>query len=112
MITPVTTSAFQSGARSASTELPAHRRPAPPARADAGARAQPDAADLAANDVALDDEHELSFEYNRELERVIVKLVDKNTREVVRQLPSEEALAIARALARDGLLGVVVRAVV
>ena len=37
----------------------------------------------------------------------VVKVVDKNTKEVVRQIPSEEMLAIAKAL--DTVQGLLVR---
>lgn len=55
---------------------------------------------------------ELSFEFDRELGRVIVKLVDTKTREVIRQVPSEEMQAIARALAAGEDSGVLLRGLV
>lgn len=55
----------------------------------------------AANQVLAQKGSELAFEFDDELGRVIAKLIDTQTREVIRQVPSEELLAIARALA-DG----------
>ncbi len=53
----------------------------------------------AANQVLAQKGRELAFEFDDELGRVIAKLIDTQTREVIRQVPSEELLAIARALA-------------
>src|SRR5262245_13114832 len=41
---------------------------------------------------------ELTFEFDETTARVIAKLVDKQTGQVLRQIPSKEALQIARAL--------------
>lgn len=48
----------------------------------------------------------LEFTVDSDNDRTIIKVVDQNTKEVVRQIPSEEALEIARALDRvqQGLL--------
>ncbi len=40
--------------------------------------------------------NELRFEYDRDASRLIVRLVDLNTREVLRQFPSDDALRAAR----------------
>jgi flagellar protein FlaG len=53
---------------------------------------------------------ELTFQLDHELGRVIVKLVDRNTREVLRQMPTKEALAVARALRDGGSVGALVDA--
>jgi flagellar protein FlaG len=53
---------------------------------------------------------ELTFELDDEIGRVIVKLVDSRTREVLRQIPSKEAVAIARALTGDTGPGALIRA--
>jgi flagellar protein FlaG len=53
---------------------------------------------------------ELTFEFNDEVGRVVVRLVDTRTREVLRQFPSEEMLHIARALKQDKLAGALLRA--
>ena len=47
----------------------------------------------------------IEFSIDEDSERVIVKVVDRETREVLRQMPSQEALDIAKALDRTrGLL--------
>lgn len=52
---------------------------------------------------------ELTFEMDAESGRIIVKLIDKDTGEVLRQIPSPEMLRIARAL-RDGENGALLQA--
>lgn len=47
----------------------------------------------------------IEFAVDADSERVIVKVVDRETREVLRQMPTKEALEIAKALDRNqGLL--------
>ncbi len=47
----------------------------------------------------------LEFTVDEEINQVIVKVYDAETKEVIRQIPAEEALNLARQLARsDGLL--------
>jgi flagellar protein FlaG len=53
---------------------------------------------------------ELRFEFDEDAQRVIVRLIDTRTREVLRQIPPEEALAIARALQHDPAAGALLRA--
>jgi uncharacterized FlaG/YvyC family protein len=55
----------------------------------------------AANNKLAGDGNELRFEFDREASRLIVRLVDVGTREVLRQFPSDEALRVAR-LVRSG----------
>lgn len=52
---------------------------------------------------------ELTIEFDDALDRMVFRLVDSQTGEVVRQIPSEEVLAIARALAEDSSAGVLLR---
>jgi flagellar protein FlaG len=52
---------------------------------------------------------ELTIEFDDVLDRMVFRLVDSQTGEVVRQIPSEEVLAIARALANDSSAGVLLR---
>lgn len=52
---------------------------------------------------------ELTIEFDDVLGRMVFRLVDTRTREVVRQIPSEEVLAIARALEADLSSGVMLR---
>ena len=72
--------------------------------------AQLDAAREAANEALARIGSELAFEFDDELNRVIAKLIDRKTREVIRQVPSEAVLAIARALAEGEHSGAIVRA--
>lgn len=53
---------------------------------------------------------ELTFEFDEAAGRVVVRLVDRSTREVLRQIPTEQVLAIARALQERLLRGAIVRA--
>lgn len=50
----------------------------------------------AANQKLADDGHEVRFEYDRDANRLIVRLVDSKTHEVLRQFPNDEALRAAR----------------
>jgi flagellar protein FlaG len=52
---------------------------------------------------------ELTIEFDDALDRMVFRLVDSQTGEEVRQIPSEEVLAIARALADDSSAGVLLR---
>jgi flagellar protein FlaG len=72
--------------------------------------AQLDAARAVANEALARIGSELAFEFDDELNRVIAKLIDRKTREVIRQVPSEAVLAIARALAEGEHSGAIVRA--
>jgi flagellar protein FlaG len=90
--------------RTLPTALPRRSGGAAAARADAVAPAPIDAAQLAqalqeANRALMEKGAQLSFELDDQTQRVIVRLVDKKTGDVLRQIPSREALAIARALA-------------
>lgn len=50
---------------------------------------------------------DLEFTTDEDTKKTVVKVVDVNTREVVRQIPSEEVLNIAKAL--DKLQGLIIR---
>lgn len=52
---------------------------------------------------------ELSFQLDDELGQVVVRLIDVKTKEVLRQIPSPEALAIAKALAARQERGALLR---
>lgn len=52
---------------------------------------------------------ELTIEFEDALGRMVFRLIDTTTREVVRQIPSEEVLAMARALAANQSAGVLLR---
>lgn len=49
----------------------------------------------------------LEFSIDEDSHRTIVKIVDKNTKDVIRQIPTEEALEIAKAL--DQASGLLIR---
>jgi len=49
----------------------------------------------------------LEFEIDPDSQRTIVKIVDQQTKEVLRQVPSEEVLSIAKAL--DQAIGLLIR---
>ena len=50
----------------------------------------------AANLKLASDGNELRFEYDHDANRLIVRLVDLSTREILRQFPSDDALRAAR----------------
>jgi flagellar protein FlaG len=49
----------------------------------------------------------LEFEIDEDSKEVIVKIIDQSTREVVRQMPSKEALEMAKAI--DKMQGLLIR---
>ena len=49
----------------------------------------------------------LSFSLDQESDQMVVKVIDQGTKEVIRQIPSEEMLALAKAL--DTMKGLLVR---
>ncbi|SFC86451.1 flagellar protein FlaG [Massilia yuzhufengensis] len=51
--------------------------------------------------------HSLEFSLDDDSKRQVVKVIDPETREVIRQMPSKEALEIAKAL--DRLQGLLIR---
>jgi flagellar protein FlaG len=52
---------------------------------------------------------ELSFVFDDKLGRMLVKIVDKRTRQVVEQVPSEDMLALARAMSDSRKSGLLVK---
>jgi len=53
---------------------------------------------------------QLAFEFDRSIGRVVFKLIDTQTNEVLRTIPSKEMLAIAQALAADQHAGTLLTA--
>lgn len=49
----------------------------------------------------------LSFSLDQESDKMVVKVIDQGTKEVIRQIPSEEMLALAKAL--DTMKGLLVQ---
>lgn len=63
---------------------------------------------VAASNAALKQvTNNVEFELDAGTGRTVVRVIDSNTRQVIRQMPSEEMLAVARAL--DTLQGLLVR---
>ena len=93
--------------------LPARAAPAQsdfPVKATQPAHPQPDAVTLedaikAANAAVKSLSNSMEFMVDLQSGRTIVRIVDTETRQLIRQLPSEEMLAISRVLDRlQGLL--------
>lgn len=61
----------------------------------------------AVNDFVSSVNSDLKFSVDNDTGKTIVKVVDKNTDEVIRQVPSEEMMAIAKAL--DSIKGLLVK---
>jgi len=49
----------------------------------------------------------LEFEIDEDSQEIVVKIIDQSTREVVRQMPSKEALEMAKAI--DKMQGLLIR---
>jgi len=62
-----------------------------------------------ANRALVQKSRELTFEFDDDVGRVIVKLIDRNTGEVLRQIPSSEAVQIARLLDQQRGVGALLR---
>ncbi len=71
----------------------------------APAEAAAELARQAANRALVEKGSELAFEFDDATERVIVRLIDTRTGDVIRQFPSKQMLAIARALAQGHPVG-------
>lgn len=67
-----------------------------------------EAARQAANRALAEKGRELTFEFDDDLNRIVSRLVDRKTGEVIRQVPSEMLLAVARALTDGASAGAVV----
>ena len=65
-------------------------------RTEAEQRRELETALAAANRKLADDSHEVRFEFDHDASRLVVRLVDHGTQEVLRQYPSNEALRVAR----------------
>jgi flagellar protein FlaG len=88
-------------------------RPIPPAKAagrsDAVGKTQPEdgikpsygdvsAAVKKMNDAMLGSSQSLQFSIDEDSKDLVVKVIDQNTKEVLRQMPSKEALQIAKSI--------------
>lgn len=121
-IRPISASTVQSGAVFADktmhvAEPAVVAKPAAPAVAvDAAAAVQqpgtvPNLSELAnavknINKALQERSQDLEFTVDSDSDRTIVKVIDQNTKEILRQIPSEEALEISKAIdqALQGLL--------
>lgn len=63
-----------------------------------------------ANRALTEKGRELTFEFNDDVGRVIVRLIDRKTGEVLRQIPSPEMVEIARLLEAKDAAGALLRA--
>ncbi len=95
------------------SEAPAAAKPAPTetARAVRQAAPAPALAELAQavknlNKAMQEQAQNLEFSIDSDTDRTVVKVIDQSTKEVLRQIPSQEALEIAKAL--DQTLGLLV----
>lgn len=80
-----------------------------PVRADTSATPQSKEAVIAAvdklNEAMAASSQSLKFEIDDDTKQIVVKIIDQSTDEVVRQIPSEEALQMAKSIDRmQGLL--------
>lgn len=73
-------------------------------------QAKPEALDeavKAANDFVKPFNNALNFSVDQESQTTVVKVIDQSTKEVIRQIPSEEMLALAKAL--DTMKGLLIQ---
>jgi flagellar protein FlaG len=83
-------------------------KPVPASAPDeATVNAQVDAAIRAANQSMKSVATNLKFEKDSDSGRIVVRVIDSDTQQVLRQMPSEEMLAMSKAL--DRLQGLMVR---
>jgi flagellar protein FlaG len=99
--------AARTGARAPGTPRPVGNAPAQAAPGAAGDR-DAHRAIAEANRQLAQKASELTFEFDDSAARVVVRLIDKQTGQVLRQIPSKEALQIARAL-QDESTGALLR---
>lgn len=57
------------------------------------------------NELMRDGQRSLSFSVDKELDEVVVKVMDTETEEIIRQIPNEETLKFAKDL--EGVIGVI-----
>ena len=81
----------------------------PPSPADAATSERLRAAVARANEQLSQTNRELSFVFDDKLGRMLVKIVDKQTNAVVRQVPSEDMLVMARALSDAPTRGALIK---
>lgn len=103
--TPVAVATGEASTRAATDSAAAAAVDAATAPSAAATRAAAEEA----NQALRERSSELAFEFDDALDRIVVKLVDSSTHEVIRQIPSEEMLRIARWLKQETQAGVLLR---
>lgn len=88
-------------------ELPPEEKPSPPPPALPVPPEDLDQAIRELNEYVQSLKRTINFEIDKSSGRTIVRVLNQQTGELIRQIPSEEALAIARHL--DAVQGVIVR---
>jgi flagellar protein FlaG len=112
-VPPVSTTTPSGGRTPAGPGAPAAG--SPPGQSGSGAGSgsptleQLKAAVAAANEQLNQSNRELTFVFDDTLGRMLVKIVDVQTNAVVRQVPSEDMLAAARALSGSSKQGALLR---
>lgn len=91
---------------SGSAAIPA-QRPAADKVAVTPGRDEVSAAVKKLNEAMPPSAQSLQFEIDEDSDRVVVKIIDQTTKEVVRQMPTEEALEMAKAI--DKMQGLLIR---
>jgi flagellar protein FlaG len=109
-IAPIGKSEANPGRSAPSSSASAAAAPAPVAAQPDGATSERLRAAVArANEQLNQTNRELSFVFDDKLNRMLVKIVDKQTNAVVRQVPSEDMLVMARALSDSAGRGVLIK---
>lgn len=85
----------------------ATRRAAPDAPTIAPSKDDLTAAVNKLNEAMPPSAQSLEFEIDKDSKEVVVKIIDRTTREVVRQIPTEEALEMAKSI--DKMQGLLIR---
>lgn len=78
-----------------------------PAKAEPASRDDLEQAVKEVNDFVKPINNSLSFKLDQDTGQTVIKVIDATSQEVIRQIPSEEMLAIAKAL--DTMKGLLVR---
>ena len=81
--------------------------PQPPLRVQQPDRDTVEAAATSVREVVQPINSNLEFSVNGDTGQLVVKIIDRSTKEVIRQMPSEEMLALAKAL--DSIKGLFVK---
>ena len=111
VMTPaVTPQAYAAGPVAAAQRRPAASVPTAPQQGQEQVSKEPEPAMLrdavrAANEAIQQVANGIEFSVDDDTGKMVVRVIDANTKEVLRQIPSEEMLAIARAInSLQGLL--------